>query len=140
MAIFDRNLNIIGLDENEIFVFGSNKAGRHGMGAARTAMRWGAKYGKGEGLMGQTYALPTKDENLGVLSYSEIEIHIDKFCKSARLLSGLTFLLTAVGTGLAGLSEDRIRKILHKNNPPPNVIPWYAFRRYNETFDAVPLW
>jgi len=140
MAIFDRNLNIIGLDENEIFVFGSNKAGRHGMGAARTAMRWGAKYGKGEGLMGQTYALPTKDENLGVLSYSEIEIHIDKFCKSARLLSGLTFLLTAVGTGLAGLREDRIRKILHKCNPPSNVIPWYAFRRYNETFDAVPLW
>jgi hypothetical protein len=140
MALFDKNLNIIGLDENEIFVFGSNKAGRHGMGAARTAMRWGAKYGKGEGMMGQTYALPTKDENLNVLSYHEIELYIDKLCKAARLLPGLTFLLTAVGTGLAGLSEARIKQILGKCSPPPNVIPWYAFQRYNEACNTVSLW
>lgn len=34
------------LKENEIFVFGSNRSGRHSKGAARTAMyKFGAKWG-----------------------------------------------------------------------------------------------
>ena len=43
------------LGENEIFVFGSNEAGRHGAGAAKLALRWGAKRGQGIGLQGKTY-------------------------------------------------------------------------------------
>lgn len=50
------------LEPNQIFVFGSNPEGRHGMGAARTAMqKFGAKYGQGRGLMGQSYGLITKN-------------------------------------------------------------------------------
>lgn len=41
---------------NEIFVFGSNLAGRHGRGSAYTAkLHYGAKYGVGVGRTGQTH-------------------------------------------------------------------------------------
>lgn len=53
------------LQENQIFVFGSNPEGRHGMGAAKAAMQFGAKYGKGRGLSGKTYALVTKNLKAG---------------------------------------------------------------------------
>lgn len=53
------------LEANQIFVFGSNPEGRHGMGAAKAAMSFGAKYGKGRGLHGQTYALVTKNLKAG---------------------------------------------------------------------------
>ena len=48
------------LEENEIFVFGSNLAGHHGGGAARIAnIKFGAMWGVGVGLTGQSYAIPT---------------------------------------------------------------------------------
>lgn len=51
------------LEVNEIFVFGSNLNGYHGGGAARLAMnKWGARWGKGVGIQGQTYAIPTMKE------------------------------------------------------------------------------
>ena len=47
--------------EDTIFVFGSNPEGIHGAGSARVAVnQFGAKYGQGEGIQGQAYALPTK--------------------------------------------------------------------------------
>ena len=48
------------LAEGEVFVFGSNEAGRHGKGAAKTARQWGASLGQAEGRQGATYAIPTK--------------------------------------------------------------------------------
>jgi len=53
------------LEENEIFVFGSNPEGRHGAGVAKVAMAFGAKYGIGRGLQGQSYALITKNLTAG---------------------------------------------------------------------------
>lgn len=48
------------LKPNEIFVFGSNLEGQHGGGAALLAYRkWGAIWGQGAGLQGQTYGIPT---------------------------------------------------------------------------------
>ena len=48
------------LEENEIFVFGSNLEGENGGGAERLAYnRFGAVWGEGMGLHGQTYAIPT---------------------------------------------------------------------------------
>ena len=53
---------IKGLKENEVFVFGSNKQGRHGKGAALTARtKFGAIYGQARGLQGQSYAIVTKE-------------------------------------------------------------------------------
>jgi len=46
----------------EIFIFGSNEAGRHGKGAALHARQHhGAEYGVGVGRTGDAYAIPTKD-------------------------------------------------------------------------------
>lgn len=48
------------LKENDIFVFGSNLNGYHAGGDARVAMeKFGAVWGQGVGLQGQSYAIPT---------------------------------------------------------------------------------
>lgn len=48
------------LKANEVFVFGSNLAGAHAGGAARVALdKFGAVWGQGVGLQGQSYAIPT---------------------------------------------------------------------------------
>jgi hypothetical protein len=45
------------LEANEVFVFGSNLQGMHGGGAARVAYsKFGAIWGNGVGLQGQSYA------------------------------------------------------------------------------------
>jgi hypothetical protein len=61
--------------DDVIFVFGSNPEGRHGAGSAKTAReKFGAIRGQGEGLQGNSYAIPTKDlrikENRGLRSIS----------------------------------------------------------------------
>lgn len=78
-------------DANTIFVFGSNTEGRHGAGAAKVAReQFGAIYGQGQGLQGNSYALPTKDlrvkENRGLRSISKENIvkSIKKLYETAR--------------------------------------------------------
>lgn len=56
---------ILALKDNYVLVFGSNPEGRHGLGLAKQAMVFGAKYGVGRGLQGQTYALVTKNLTKG---------------------------------------------------------------------------
>lgn len=90
------------LKPNEIFTFGSNLKGVHGAGAAKQAVKWGAIYGQGEGLMGQTYAIPTKDENVKTLPIKDIYQHINNFIKVVEEHPELIFLVTPIGTGLAG--------------------------------------
>lgn len=97
------------LYENEIFVFGSNKAGRHGKGAAKTArMKFGAEYGVGIGRTGDCYAIPTKDYSLNVLPLSEIEIHVNEFLTYAIRNPKLKFLVTEIGCGYAGYYPSEI--------------------------------
>ena len=105
-----------------IFVFGSNRAGRHGKGAALTATRdFGAKRGVGEGRTGDSYAIPTKDENLRTLPLSEVEKGVSLFCEYARANPDLIFALTPVGTGLAGLNKRDIALLFRKYRIPSNV-------------------
>lgn len=97
------------LKPNEVFVFGSNLAGRHGLGAALTAFRYyGAVYGQGRGLAGQSYALPTKDEGLCRLTLGEIREEIGHFLLFARHLPLRRFLVTKLGTGAAGYSAKQM--------------------------------
>jgi predicted NAD-dependent protein-ADP-ribosyltransferase YbiA (DUF1768 family) len=49
------------LEDNQVFVYGSNPAGKNGAGAAKAAKQFGAWYGEGRGLYGQAYALVTKN-------------------------------------------------------------------------------
>lgn len=89
-----------------IFVFGSNLAGRHGAGAAAYALRFkGAKYGVGYGLVGQSYAIPTKDWEIETLPIWAIKTFIDAFLGFAKHHPNLEFEVTQIGCGLAGYRD-----------------------------------
>ena len=101
--------NITELKENEIFTFGSNLSGKHGLGAAKTALKWGAKWGQAEGIQGRTYGIPTKDAQIRrTLSINEIKPYVDDFIAFAKTNYNLTFLVTEIGTGLAGLAHKDV--------------------------------
>ena len=92
-----------------IFVFGSNLAGRHGRGAALFARQHhGAIYGAGVGPQGNAYAIPTKDARLGVLPIATIARHFADFIAYARANPAVDFIVTPIGTGLAGYRHDQI--------------------------------
>jgi len=90
------------LEKNEIFVFGSNLLGRHGAGAAKTAMiKFGAIYGQASGIQGKSYGIPTKGYTMKqILSTSEIKVHVDRFIEFAKQ-DYRTFLVTEIGCGLS---------------------------------------
>lgn len=93
----------------EIFVFGSNLAGRHGAGAALYARyHWGAELGVGEGRTGSAYALPTKDAALRPRTLDDIRRSVEVFCRYAAQHPELRFRVTRVGCGLAGFRDDQI--------------------------------
>lgn len=105
----------------EIFVFGSNRAGIHGAGAALHARKYhGAIQGIGEGLRGSSYALPTKDHRIQSLELSEIEYHIKKFQDVARSHPKTVFKVTRIGCGLAGYRDWQIAPLFLYS--PPNCI------------------
>lgn len=90
------------LEDNEIFVFGSNLGGRHGKGAALQAfMRYGAKYGRGVGLQGKAYAIPTKTRDLEILPLHDIVPYIHEFVQFTKNNPDMRFYVTPVGCGLA---------------------------------------
>ena len=108
---------------NLILVFGSNLAGRHGKGAAKYALsNKGAVYGVAEGLQGESYAIPTKDENLRPLGLDQVDTHIARFVFFARDNPDLLFALTPIGTGLAGFSKRQIWSSLARYRLPENVL------------------
>lgn len=93
----------------EIFVFGSNLAGRHGKGAALFAMKnHGARYGQGEGLQGNSYAIPTKDGQIRTLHLEEVGKAVSRFISFAVSRPDLTFRVTPIGCGLAGYTPGDI--------------------------------
>ena len=92
-----------------IFVFGSNLAGRHGAGAALHARKhWGAIYGCGSGPQGDAYAIPTKDASLRVLPLPFIAEKVKDFVQYAAEHPELTFIVTRIGCGLAGYVDAQI--------------------------------
>lgn len=106
--------NITILLENEVFVFGSNKEGNHAGGAAKTAVDlFGAIEGQGEGLQGQSYAIPT----MGTIQ--ELHEAVQRFIAFARN-SNKTFFVTRIGCGIAGKNEDEIKSMF--TNVPDNVV------------------
>ena len=95
---------IANLKPNEIFVFGSNLAGSHGGGAARLAYnRFGAIWGQGVGLQGQSYAIPTMQGGV-----ETIKPYVDEFILFAKQHPELRFLITKIGCGIAGFTPDEI--------------------------------
>lgn len=115
--------DINGLMPNQVFVFGSNTAGVHGKGAARTAEQlFGAKRGVAEGMSGQSYAIPTRNYHLGkftTLPLDVISIYVKKFVEYARAHPEKEFLVTLIGCGYAGYQPDKIKPMFR--NVPENV-------------------
>lgn len=110
--IFDPGLS-------HIFVFGSNREGIHGVGAARYAYKWcGAEWEIGEGLAGTSYAIPTKATISRTLSLTEIARHVNKFVEFAWEHKELKFFITRIGCGLARLSDFDIAPMFRE--APPN--------------------
>lgn len=92
------------LRDDEIFVFGSNLAGMHAGGAARIACRcFGAVWGQGVGLQGQSYAIPTMQGGV-----ETIRPYVDEFIDFARRHPHLKFLVTEIGCGIAGFTPEEI--------------------------------
>ena len=95
------------LKENEIIVFGSNLKGEHLGGAARQAYEdFGAEWGVGRGITGQSYAFPTLDENMCKLSIAKLEAERDRLYECAKQNQDKIFLLTRVGRGIAGYGDE----------------------------------
>lgn len=95
---------VTSLNENEIFVFGSNIHGEHSGGASAYALHYfGAVNGQAEGLQGQSYAIPTDGVNV-----NELYLGIRRFHDFAQAHPELTFYVTRIGCGTAGWSIYRV--------------------------------
>lgn len=104
-----------------VFVFGSNKAGRHGAGAALHAQReHGAVYGVGEGFCGNSYAIPTLGKQLDSMDLWDVAAGVERFIIFAEDHQELKFFVTKLGTGLAGIPESDMIPMFA--NAPLNVI------------------
>ncbi len=102
--------NITHLDEDEVFVFGSNLQGMHCGGAARTAVqKFGAIMGQGEGMQGQSYAIPTMQGGV-----ETIKPYVDRFIELASEWDQTTFYVTRIGCGIAGFTDEEIAPLFDK--------------------------
>ena len=104
------------LSKREVFVFGSNAQGLHFGGAARVAVvKFGAVMGKGEGLQGQSYAIPTME---GIENMKQA---VDRFSAFAREHSELKFMVTAIGCGIAGYTPEQVAPLFQEASGLKNV-------------------
>lgn len=110
------------LEDDEVFVFGSNTEGMHAGGAARMAMNWGAVYGKAFGLQGKTFAIPTVDyTRSGKMSVDEIKKYVDEFLDFTVKNKDKKFLVTEIGCGIAGFKVSEIAPLFRKALEYSNV-------------------
>lgn len=106
------------LKPNEVFVFGSNLKGYHGGGAARVAMnKFGAEWGNGVGLQGQSYAIPTMQGGV-----ETIKPYVDEFIAFAKQHTQLTFFVTRIGCGIAGFRDEDIAPLFVEAIDIENII------------------
>lgn len=104
------------LEYNEIFVFGSNLEGAHGGGAAKLALNWGAIWGQGVGLQGQTYGIPTMQGGV-----ETIRPYVDEFIAFAKEHPELKLLVTEIGCGIAGFTPKEIAPLFKDATGVENI-------------------
>jgi len=112
------------LKENEIFIFGSNRQGRHGKGAALTAKnKFGAIYGQSRSLQGQSYAIVTKElrSNYPPVTIQEVKSEVDVFIQFTKDNQNLTFYVTEIGCKLAGFTPEEIAPLFKECKQLKNV-------------------
>lgn len=109
--------HITTLQPNEIFVFGSNLSGMHGGGAARLAyQKFGAIWGQGVGLQGQSYGIPTMQGGVDT-----IKPYVNEFIEFAKTHPQLNFLVTEIGCGIAGFSIEEIAPLFEQAIEVENI-------------------
>ena len=114
------------LTSDEVFVFGSNLAGAHGGGAARIAYEdFGAEWGVGVGLTGQSYAIPTMQGGV-----ETIKPYVDDFIEFAKAHPELFFYVTRIGCGIAGFRDRDIAPLFKDAIAVENICLPEAFVRY----------
>lgn len=105
------------LENYEVFVFGSNLQGQHAGGAAVIAeQKFGAVWGEGVGLHGQTYAIPTMHGGI-----EEIKPYVDEFIEFAKQNPNLKFLVTRIGCGIAGFTEEEMAPLFAEGVNVENI-------------------
>ena len=105
------------LADNEVFVFGSNLKGLHMGGAARIAwQKFGAIYGQGIGMQGQSYAIPTMQGGV-----ETIKPYVDEFIEYAKNHPEKMFLVTPIGCGIAGFTPEEIAPLFTGAKDMENV-------------------
>ncbi|OUY07532.1 hypothetical protein CAP51_07220 [Acinetobacter populi] len=119
------------LPEHQIFVFGSNLAGNHWKGAAKTAKeKFGAMQGVGRGWSGQSFAIPTQNEHLQAMPIHQIAHYIDDFKVYTQNHPKLTYFITAIGCGSTGFPVGDIAPLF--KGISQNVILPLRFKPYIE--------
>lgn len=116
------------LKENQIFIFGSNFQGRHGLGSAKFALdKCGAKYGNPRGIQGKSYAIVTKDltkrKHPSVDSWFIMQ-QIEELYEFARKYPNLDFLIaySGSGTNLNGYSNKEMARFFSSFDIPDNIV------------------
>ena len=116
------------LNDDQIFVFGSNTQGRHGRGAALTArLRFGAIYGKPEGIQGKSFAIITKDltkKTHPSRSIAQIISQINKLYEYATLHPDKEFIIAykCGDNNLNAYSSHDMAKMFASRDIPVNII------------------
>lgn len=123
----------------DVFVFGSDLAGRHAGGDALKALRYhGAVYGRGVGLQGRSYAIPVRDERGRLMPIAVIARYVDAFLRFAAIHREMTFHVSRIGCGRGGYRDDEVAP-LFANAPPNCRLPkgWERFIRLRAGADPV---
>ena len=116
------------LEKNEVFVFGSNLQGMHGGGAARVAHeKFGAVWGEGIGLQGQSYAIPTMHGGVDAIAP-----YVNDFIAFAKEHPELKFLVTEIGCGIAGFRISEMAPLFKEALKMENI---YLPERFIEVLE-----
>lgn len=114
------------LKPSEVFVFGSNIHGHHGGGAAAAAVRFfGAIWGQGVGMQGQSYAIPTMQGGV-----ETIKPYVDEFIEFAKAHPEHIFLVTRIGCGIAGFKDSEIAPLFGEALHVDNIVLPRSFVEY----------
>ncbi len=108
------------LKPNQIIVVGTNLAGKHLGGAAAQAHKdFGLEWGVAEGISGQSYGFPTLTAGMKRFLPTMLRVHADRLRRAAINNPDKEFLLTPVGTGIAGYPYAVIAELFE--DMPSNV-------------------
>lgn len=125
------------LEKGQIFVFGSNESGIHGAGAARYAAdHFGARSGQGFGLVGYTFAIPTKDWTVDKLPIEVVEFYINRFkaFSQTHIHKKWNFYVTKIGCGLAGFTPEEIASFFKDVRDQRNI--WLP-QDFHDVLDGI---